>query len=183
MKAVMLSIRPKWVEKIANGEKTVEVRKSVPKCGAPFKVYMYETRDGGHSCKRCKETSETCYSWAKRGVGCYNGRGKVVGEFECDKIEEITATGKGAMFKRFALFADTCLTVKELNDYLGIGNTGYGLHISDLKIYDKPKELREFRKQDKSLDYASFGDIDRTYNITRPPQSWYYVVETGRRKR
>ena len=30
-KAVMLSIRPKWVEKIANGEKTIEVRKTKPK--------------------------------------------------------------------------------------------------------------------------------------------------------
>lgn len=26
-KAVMLSIRPKWCEKIASGEKTIEVRK------------------------------------------------------------------------------------------------------------------------------------------------------------
>ena len=27
-KAVMLSIRPKWCEKIASGEKTIEVRKT-----------------------------------------------------------------------------------------------------------------------------------------------------------
>lgn len=30
-KTVMLSIRPKWCEKIANGEKTIEVRKTKPK--------------------------------------------------------------------------------------------------------------------------------------------------------
>ena len=30
-KAVMLSIRPKWMEKIASGEKTIEVRKTRPK--------------------------------------------------------------------------------------------------------------------------------------------------------
>lgn len=30
-KAVMLSVRPKWAEKIANGEKTIEVRKTRPK--------------------------------------------------------------------------------------------------------------------------------------------------------
>lgn len=45
MKAILMSIRPKWVEKIANGEKTVEVRKTVPKCDQPFKVYMYCTKE------------------------------------------------------------------------------------------------------------------------------------------
>ena len=35
-KAVMLSIRPKWVEKIANGEKTIEVRKTKPKLDTPL---------------------------------------------------------------------------------------------------------------------------------------------------
>ena len=35
------------------------------------------------------------------------------------------------------------LTDKEIEDYLG-NKDGYGLHISDLKIYDKPKELSEF---------------------------------------
>lgn len=45
MRAILMSIKPKWIEKIASGEKTVEVRKTVPKCGAPFKVYMYCTND------------------------------------------------------------------------------------------------------------------------------------------
>ena len=45
-KAVMLSIRPKWVEKIASGEKTIEVRKTRPKLETPFKCYIYCTRCG-----------------------------------------------------------------------------------------------------------------------------------------
>ena len=44
-KAVMLSIRPKWVEKIVNGEKTIEVRKTRPKLQTPFKCYIYCTMD------------------------------------------------------------------------------------------------------------------------------------------
>ncbi len=36
-KAVMISIRPKWCEKIVNGEKTIEVRKTRPKLETPFK--------------------------------------------------------------------------------------------------------------------------------------------------
>lgn len=40
-KAVMLSIRPKWCEKIVNGDKTIEVRKTRPKMETPFKCYIY----------------------------------------------------------------------------------------------------------------------------------------------
>lgn len=43
-KAVMISIRPKWCEKIVNGEKTIEVRKTRPKLETPFKCYIYETQ-------------------------------------------------------------------------------------------------------------------------------------------
>lgn len=43
-KAVMISIRPKWCEKIARGEKTIEVRKTRPKLETPFKCYIYCTQ-------------------------------------------------------------------------------------------------------------------------------------------
>ena len=43
-KAVMISIRPKWCEKIASGEKTIEVRKTRPKLETPFKCYIYCTQ-------------------------------------------------------------------------------------------------------------------------------------------
>ena len=44
MKAILISIRPKWVEKIASGEKTIEVRKTRPKIEMPFKCYIYCTK-------------------------------------------------------------------------------------------------------------------------------------------
>lgn len=43
-KAVLISIRPKWCERIASGEKTIEVQKTRPKLETPFKCYIYETR-------------------------------------------------------------------------------------------------------------------------------------------
>ncbi len=180
MRSILMSIKPKWVEKIASGEKTVEVRKTVPKCGTPFKVYIYETLDGGHSCKRCKETSETCYSWAKSGVGCYNGSGKVVGEFVCDEVFEIENSWFDEGFNRAA--KQGCIYLEDLALYLG-GNDGYALHISDLKIYDKPKALSEF-------GYPCDGDCDRCkyerikedridcYRIVEcAPKPWCYVEE------
>lgn len=151
---------------------------------------MYETKDGGHSCKRCKETSETCYSWAKRGVGCYNGRGKVVGEFVCDKIIEAPTSFISPDTVNIAIRSR--LTEKDLVEY-GKCKTIYGLHISDLKIYDKPRELSEFIAGEKKHCVSYFGgncarsttaDIIRCKNlicerkeITRPPQSWCYVEE------
>lgn len=44
MKSVLISIHPKWCEKIANGEKTIEVRKTKPKLDTPFKCYIYCTK-------------------------------------------------------------------------------------------------------------------------------------------
>lgn len=44
-KAVLISIRPRWVQKIADGEKTIEVRKTRPQLQTPFKVFIYCTRD------------------------------------------------------------------------------------------------------------------------------------------
>lgn len=37
MKSIMLSIQPKYCEMIANGKKTVEVRKTRPKAEPPFR--------------------------------------------------------------------------------------------------------------------------------------------------
>ena len=44
MKAVLISIKPTGVEKIAQGKKTFEVRKTKPKIDVPFKCYIYETK-------------------------------------------------------------------------------------------------------------------------------------------
>lgn len=48
-KAVLLSIRPNWCKKILDGEKTVEVRRTCPAHGTPFKVYIYCTLAGSDS--------------------------------------------------------------------------------------------------------------------------------------
>lgn len=43
-KSIIISIKPEWVEKILNGEKTIEIRKSMPKCELPIDVYIYCTK-------------------------------------------------------------------------------------------------------------------------------------------
>lgn len=181
MKSVLISIRPQWVEKIARGEKTIEVRKTAPK-EVPFKCYIYESRNGGHRCKHCNE-KDSCYSYAPKNVGCYNGRGKVIGEFICNNASELDYVYYWNNGYEFA----TCLTYRQVADY-GKGKTLYGWHISDLKIYDKPRELSEFSRpcsysglcfSCKRTSFKKDGNLLCNTKITRPPQSWMHVEDLG----
>ena len=186
MKSVLIAIRPQWVEKIASGQKTIEVRKTAPK-EVPFKAYIYESRNGGHRCKHCNE-KDSCYSYAPKNVGCYNGMGKVIGEFICDNVERLEEhIEQGGLYY---ILSDTFneqaqLDNWELHDY-GKGKTLYGWHISDLKIYDKPRELSEFSRpcsysglcfSCKRTSFKKDGNLLCNTKITRPPQSWMYVEE------
>ena len=186
MKAVLISIQPKWCAKIANGEKTIEVRKNKPKLETPFKCYIYCTKEklallmDDSDIEKYKydvwETTEFHQSCGKKILG-----GKVIGEFVCKAILPISITYSDQN-SRVALreFPSICLTDKEIMDYLGNGKEGYGWCISDLVIYDKPKELSEFYRHDNTYNNA-FGwlleDREKNTPITRPPQSWCYVED------
>lgn len=179
MKSVMISIKPKWCELIASGKKTVEVRKTRPKCDMPFKCYIYETQGRYDDMKECK----TFKFWESRQ--------KVIGEFVCDNIFQMSVTYSDPNScvgqKEFPY---TCLTDKQIIDYLGNGKQGYGWHISDLVIYDKPKDLCDFmafgkdccdRKNCEKCLYLGIDNVCDIENIEqplfRPPQSWGYVEE------
>lgn len=45
MKSVLISIKPRWCGLIANGQKTVEIRKNRPTLETTFKCYIYCTKD------------------------------------------------------------------------------------------------------------------------------------------
>lgn len=169
-KAVMLSIRPKWCEKIASGEKTIEVRKTRPKLETPFKCYIYRTKGTVSHIINGK--------WVQMEVG-----GTVIAEFICDAITRVNICGfwddSGKQLDNQR--KETCLTSKELCNYLG-ENVGYGWHISDLEIYDRPKELSEFKGPCKidadccACPYYNYTKMDCDgRKIKRPPQSWCYV--------
>lgn len=168
-KAVMLSVRPKWCEKIFSGEKTIEVRKTRPKMNTPFKCYIYCTLQGCNEFFRVGLGGDVAKwnrgKWADR-------KGKVIGEFTCDAITRVNICGfwndSGKQLDN--RLKETCLTSEEFCNYLG-ENVGYGWHISDLRIYDAPRELREFT----GLRNTRFGAAP--YDIKRPPQSWCYVEE------
>lgn len=173
MKAIMLSVQPEWVEKILNGEKTIEIRKTKPSCGLPVKVYIYCTKN-----KPLYKTSESneyleYYSlehWHKDDV---NVNGKVVAEFTLKEVEEIKAN---EIFNADVMEKEACLTVIDVLCYTQ-GKDFYGWHISDLKIYDKPKELSEFMHRVPDYSNGVVCYSLKQEPLKRPPQSWCYVEE------
>lgn len=189
----MLSIRPKWVEKIANGEKTIEVRKTKPKLETPFKCYIYCTRDK-HLAFMQNQTGTNLIACmdvdAAIPVGGAIGNGRVVGEFTCGQIidawwdyvpDAITREITGGNLEALD---GTGMTDEELFSYVGDSMRGrcYGWHISDLLIYDQPRELSEFQRATDPCDscHAEYTwectDCKKLGgDIKRPPQSWCYV--------
>ena len=160
-KAVLISIRPEWVVRITSGKKTFEVRKNRPKLELPFKCYIYETQ------------GRTETPWIDEdGHTIFKGRGLVIGEFLCDTIWPIQVECSSPVALGAGIeIPGTCLTDRKILEYLGNGKRGFAWHISNLKIYDTPKELGEF----KGLRKTKFGYAPVA--IKRPPQSWCYVEE------
>ena len=189
-KAVMISIRSKWCEKICNGEKTIEVRKTRPKLETPFKCYIYCTMDHPYISVSCGELDKLNYR--TNTVGRCNG--KVIGEFICDRIYELeTRSPGGSYFVKGEgqpttndVARQSCLSLRDMHEYLQAGK-GYGWHISKLKIYDTPKELIKFHtwKKCKSCSKSGYESTACIYDencmipaaITKAPQSWCYVEE------
>lgn len=194
-KAILISIRPKWCELIASGKKTIEVRKTCPKLEPPFKCYIYCTLSGS------KEFfEETCRgdvaSW-NRSKMSYK-KGAVIGEFVCAEIDRYARYGwlkEPARYMKSSPggypateihFANLKISPSELEEY-GKGAPLFGWHISDLVIYDEPKQLKEFEVfRTKHITEKAFfqeGVCDEIRHVrvleplSRPPQSWCYVRE------
>lgn len=195
MKAVLISIRPEWCELIASGKKTVEVRKTRPKLEMPFKCYIYCTHDYKNHTTRLRKHE----FWIGKPIndmskGRYFCNGTVIGEFVCDCVKTypaddfvgaedldgsiITEAKDGEFAYWIPEENETCLSYNEIRVY-GNGKTLYGWHISDLKIYDEPKEVGEFSNNSSRLEFSKTKDGFpwKWSGMTKPPQSWCYVEE------
>lgn len=203
MKSVLISIQPKFCELIANGKKTIEVRKTRPKIETPFKCYIYCTKP-----KYDHEDFITVNAGTEKAVAFYGG-GKVIGEFICDTIYPIEVFRNGTIRNwNYYNLSKSCLSFDEMAEYIGRPktvdgcHTGYGWHISDLVIYDEPKKLTAFMKPcnkgdfpcglcehfgyklTRQIDYVKdkavvVGTKTRacTNWVKKAPQSWCYVEE------
>lgn len=168
MKAVLMSVHHRHILNMHSGAKTNELRTRPPKIECPFKVYNLDTVSSG---------------------GC----GKVVSEWICDSMTRWLIY----MGVPVHLITTGCVSVDEILKYTNHGDKDLtAMHISNLVIYDKPKELREFKRfcdgvggkigcrgceyyYSENTESGSYEECccDNLRPITRPPQSWCYVEE------
>ena len=174
MKSILTSIRPRHVADILNGRKTIELRKTYPHCALPIDVYIYCTK--GKDRLVWDIDGHICIDNEHYAYGDEELNGKVVARFWCDKVEPTNN------FYEEEICSLACISKQEYFDYLGYDD-GYAIHITNLEIFDKPKELSEFKVW--GIDYPT-GIIDPLHDcnvyykkklkpLTRAPQSWCYV--------
>ena len=194
MKSVLLSIKPEYCFRIVSGKKTVEIRQNRPTIDTPFKCYIYCTKnktthdllelhtdDGKIKKMNGKVIGEfVCDKISTYAIEWCGGFAKPVYQdiheiYYDDDLEEETSTlvvsneMTDSEVKKCSLLTDSCLSFDDIGEYVcgkkDFGfHTFYGWHISELKIYDTPKELSEF---------CLLGGKP----LSRPPQSWCYVAE------
>lgn len=170
--AVLISIRPEWGKKILNGEKTLEIRKTEPKINTPFKCYIYCTLGG-----EVISYNDYCGYDMQDFREDFIANGKVVAEFTCDNIHSILAEEFIVLEDAENTLKGSLLSPSEAKEYAGWKPGSYrwdckpiyGWHISELKVYDKPKNLS---------DFFQWRKYDGHHRMNRPPQSWCYVEES-----
>lgn len=200
-KSILISIRPEWVAKILNGEKTIEIRKTAPKCEFPIDVYIYCTHGKrGLYVPSVMEKPfailDTGFVWLSKDEHIQTAikpiDGKVVAKFTLKKIEnfingmsELEREWVGKPDAEYDYFAyekaleKACLTYEEAERYCP-DQSFCAWHISDLEIFDEPKELSDFFSLPETYHHDHESMVDHyerkeARRLKRAPQSWSYI--------
>lgn len=179
-KAILISIKPKWVAKILNGEKTIEVRKNK----SLYKATMKLIEEQGYA-TFLMYCSKSGMLWKeddwfacdiKNYKPSYNQSGKVVAKFTVRKVVDYPYVSD-----KYDELIGSCLSEQEIIDYstekfdkelnYRIIKTIYAYHIEDLAVFDKPKELSEFKTDKPTKD----KNIWVYSSLTKAPQNFCYV--------
>lgn len=180
MDSVLFPIHPEHCKRIIDGVKEWEFRTKPPQSEKDYKGFIYCTK--GRYKRLVKDTPD----------GKVIGSGKVIGEFICDDVIKVV---NGGFVNPFAvnnrILERGCLSYKEMQEYTdNYRKDLYALHISQLVIYDEPKELTQFRRPYNRYDCGvrdcGFYDGKRCSGcpyvcgkliIKHAPQSWCYAEE------
>lgn len=184
IKSILISIQPEHLVNILNGKKTLELRKTVPKNYKGW-VYIYCTKNGDNLVYNGKS-----YQLEKGKKLDYDLNGKVVARFWFEEYEKITLQSisknskvceyQSEKLSNYNLILKTCLQEHEMVYYLGAKN-GYVWFIKNLEIFNTPKELSKFYKNDSkwSKHYKTWERLKdealEKYILKRPPQNWQYI--------
>lgn len=190
-KAILMSIKPKYVSMILNKVKTVEVRKRFPSDYVGW-VYIYCTQEKNYHDILIKHAMDGVYR-VGNCFGTDNGKEhneplnrKVVARFWVDKVEDYVNGVKWSWKKGAPMWGvdaghekilkPSCLTEDELYDYCE-DLAFNAIYITKLEIFDKPKELNEFfGYTDKKVErYAGLPKVKVLTSLKKAPQSRQYI--------
>lgn len=165
--AVLHSTHPDWCAKIINGRKKMELKKSFPKTEGPFKAYIYCTND-----RKMKLWKASTYAYIDDHSHnafdvCLNG--KVIGEYLCDNVLRHCEMANADIAEQ-----QSCVKREKIYEY-SKGGEVFGWNFTNLVIYDKPKELSEFKG--RKLTWRGNNHVHVYEELKRPPQSWCFVQE------
>ena len=181
---ILASLKPYYYYLIGEKKKDIEVRKSALK-DLPQDIVFYMSKDERSFAKIPKEfQAKYRKHFGKVGI-------RAVVDKICSMKMTITAYGDLILLSKIGMICNynICLSNDELYAYLG-DETGYGWNLDCVAIYDKPKELSEFRKSGFMTEeewlfnlypntHCHYEAWAKKFEITRPPQSWMYVEELG----
>lgn len=190
-KVIILSVQPQYLHKILIGKKTIEIRKSMPKCEFPIDVYLYCTK-----AKPYLYNNEALFNISNKYFHTFikNLNGKIVAKFTLNKVDKINNCGScfeianESYAYTNAMGNRSCLDFNDMKKYLSNGN-GYAWHIDNLEIFKKPMELSEFYRNCKDYhngwsgcdDVCGYAENNECYGgkikINKPPQSWCYAYK------
>jgi predicted transcriptional regulator len=198
-KCIILSVKPQWLHKILIGQKTIEIRKSMPKCDYPIDVYLYCTKEKPYLRIYPFNINENIYQLTDDNFNCLNG--KIVAKFMLNKVDKINNCGScfeianESYAYTNAIGNRSCLEFNDMKKYLNNRN-GYAWHIDNLEFFNEPMKLMEFKyeclKGEKNrcdgCDFYFFNQnesvgteeeclCDCMPKLSRPPQSWRYAYK------
>lgn len=195
MTSILLSVRPEYALNILNGNKTLELRKTIPH-GFVGWVYVYVTKSG----KQLYDFGKTINKgtiWQAQVVKKELLNGTIPMRFWFDEYKYLNWLDfiLGYMPTQCTL-QKLCLTEAELDAY-GNHKDLYAWHIKKLEIFDKPMELKDFttihipddaiiEREENGEEYFYRKGMQLWHNyfsrLTRAPQSWQYVEVKGETK-
>lgn len=194
--AIAITIKPQHLFNILNGTKLGEIRKNKALINAIKKGIAKKSKTTIYViCSKSKPYIKECGTYRVlsnteiANTGHYLN-GKVVCKFECKKIEELYTDENGMSYYTDTITKDyevsdlACVGDADIEEYLN-GDIGYFIHISNLTIFEKPKEMWQLRKKGYTGCYINHKrikcnkcGIKSPCGLDKAPQNFYYVEDT-----
>ena len=176
-KVIIMTEQPKWLVKILNGEKTIEIRKTMSKCELPIDVYLYCTKGTLYFNAYENEWQTSRVDRKLLNPSLHHRSGKVVAKFTLNNVEDCCDMSRAELEHKSRLsISEICLYIKakEVDPKMV-----YAWHIDDLVIFNEPMELREFSTFKRETIYCGMDCPPYTdwveYRVRKAPQSWQYA--------